>query len=59
MGNNFELPVEQVQLIQKILDELLDKTKSTYVFLADISGQLIQVRGRAGVTESGLSIALP
>jgi len=51
MSKSFEIPVEQIQLIQKILDELLDKTKSTYVFLADISGQLIQVRGRAGVTD--------
>lgn len=51
MTKTFELPVQQAQQIQKILDELLDKTKSTYVFLADISGQLIQVCGRAGGTD--------
>lgn len=45
------LPEKQIEQIQKILDELQAKIKSTYVFLADISGQLIQVRGRVGSTD--------
>lgn len=51
MGTSFILPEKQVLQIQKILDELQGKTKATYVFLADISGQLIQARGRVGSTD--------
>ncbi len=51
MGTSLILPEKQVQRIQKILDELQGKTKANYVFLADISGQLIQARGRAGSTD--------
>lgn len=51
MGQALFLPEKQVERIQRILDELLSKTKATYVFLADISGQLIKVRGRAGATD--------
>jgi len=40
------LPEEQVDRIEKILDELRSKTRSAFVFLADISGQLISARGR-------------
>ena len=42
------LPEEQVDRIEKILDELRGKTRSAFVFLADISGQLICARGRVG-----------
>ncbi len=42
------LPVEQVNQIENVLDELRGKTRSAFVFLADISGQLINVRGRIG-----------
>lgn len=58
MANNFILPEQQMVRIQKILDELQGKTKATYVFLADISGQLIQVRGRAGATDTVALAAL-
>lgn len=51
MGQSLILPEKQIEQIQKILDELLAKTKATYVFLADISGQLIQARGRVGSTD--------
>lgn len=51
MAKPLVLPEKQVQQIQRILDELQGKCKSTYVFLADISGQLIQVRGRVGSTD--------
>lgn len=48
MAKPLVLPEEQVLKIQSILDELQGKCKSDYVFLADVSGQLIQARGRIG-----------
>ncbi len=50
MARSLVLPARQVDQIEKILDELQAKTNSTYVFLADISGQLISARGRTGST---------
>jgi predicted regulator of Ras-like GTPase activity (Roadblock/LC7/MglB family) len=48
MPKPLALPAEQVNQIESILDELRAKTRSAFVFLADISGQLINVRGRVG-----------
>ncbi|MCX7840807.1 MAG: roadblock/LC7 domain-containing protein [Anaerolineae bacterium] len=45
------LPQAQVERIEQILDELRSKTRASYVFLADISGQLIQARGITGATD--------
>lgn len=42
------LPASQMDRIEKIMDELRAKTRATFVFLADISGQLINVRGTLG-----------
>jgi predicted regulator of Ras-like GTPase activity (Roadblock/LC7/MglB family) len=39
------LPQTQGERIEQILDELCANTRSTYVFLSDISGQLIDARG--------------
>jgi predicted regulator of Ras-like GTPase activity (Roadblock/LC7/MglB family) len=39
------LPEQHVERIEGILDELRAKTRASYVFLADISGQLINARG--------------
>jgi hypothetical protein len=39
------LPQTQGERIERILDELCANTRSTYVFLSDISGQLIDARG--------------
>jgi predicted regulator of Ras-like GTPase activity (Roadblock/LC7/MglB family) len=50
MGQSFILPKAQAEQIQTILDELLMRVRATYVFVADISGQLIMARGRAGST---------
>ncbi len=50
MGQSLILPGTQVEQIQSILDELLMRVRATYVFVADISGQLIMARGRAGST---------
>jgi predicted regulator of Ras-like GTPase activity (Roadblock/LC7/MglB family) len=50
MGQSFILPGTQADQIQAILDELLMRVRATYVFVADISGQLIMARGRAGAT---------
>ena len=44
--------------IEKTMDELRGKTRATYVFLADISGQLINARGSAGNTDLVLLAAL-
>ncbi len=52
------LPAEQVDQIEKILDELRGKTRSAFVFLADISGQLISVRGRLGDSDTVALAAL-
>ncbi len=51
MAKSLVLPAEQVEQIEEVLDELLDKTRAAYVFLSDISGQLIQARGRVGSTD--------
>jgi predicted regulator of Ras-like GTPase activity (Roadblock/LC7/MglB family) len=51
MMHSLVLNASQVERIERILDELLAKTRSTFVMLADISGQLIQVRGRTGSTD--------
>ncbi len=51
MMHSLVLNASQVERIERILDELLAKTRSTFVMLADISGQLIQVRGRTGATD--------
>ena len=45
------LPEQHVESIEKILDELRAKTRATYIFLADISGQLIDARGSLGSTD--------
>ncbi len=45
------LPQAQVERIENTLDELRAKTRATYVFLADISGQLINARGSTGTTD--------
>ena len=50
MARSLVLPAKLADRIEKILDELLAKTNSTYVSLADISGQLICARGRTGST---------
>ncbi len=51
MAKPVVLPEEQVDQIEKILDELRGKTRSAFVFLADISGQLINARGRIGESD--------
>jgi len=51
MAKPIVLPTEQVDRIEGILDELRSKTRSAYVFLADISGQLIHAQGRYGSTD--------
>ncbi len=51
MKESMILPVEQADQIERVLDELLGKTRATYVFLSDISGQLIESRGRTGSTD--------
>jgi len=45
------LSEQHVESIEKILDALRAKTRATYVFLADISGQLIDARGSLGSTD--------
>jgi predicted regulator of Ras-like GTPase activity (Roadblock/LC7/MglB family) len=45
------LNAQQIERITKVLDELQIKTRANYAFLADVSGQLIQVRGRIGSTD--------
>ncbi len=50
MGQSFILPGAQAEQIQSTLDELLMRVRATFVFVADISGQLIMARGRAGST---------
>lgn len=45
------LNAQQIERITKVLDELQSKTRANYAFLADISGQLIQVRGRISSTD--------
>jgi|YNPBryantNP2012_1023418.scaffolds.fasta_scaffold06173_4 predicted regulator of Ras-like GTPase activity (Roadblock/LC7/MglB family) len=45
------LPEAHVERIEQILDELCTKTRASYVFLADISGQLIHARGIVGSTD--------
>jgi predicted regulator of Ras-like GTPase activity (Roadblock/LC7/MglB family) len=45
------LPENLFERIEKVLDELQTKTGSTYVFLADISGQMIHAQGRTGSTD--------
>jgi predicted regulator of Ras-like GTPase activity (Roadblock/LC7/MglB family) len=51
MPKSLILSVEQIDQIENILDELRAKTRSAFVFLADISGQLINVRGRTGYAD--------
>ncbi len=51
MMHSLVLNASQIERIERILDELLGKTRSTFVMLADISGQLIQIRGRTGSTD--------
>ena len=51
MAQAIVLPEEQVDQIEKILDELRAKTRSAFVFLADISGQLINARGRVNESD--------
>jgi len=58
MPKSIILPTEQVDQIEKILDELRNKTRSAFVFLADISGQLINVRGRTGDADTTALAAL-
>ncbi len=58
MGQSFILPGAQAEQIQKILDELLARTRATNVFVADISGQLILARGRAGFMDLAALSAL-
>lgn len=50
MGQSLILPGKQAEQIQTSLDELLMRVRATYVFVADISGQLITARGRVGST---------
>ncbi len=50
MGQSFILPGTRAEQIQSILDELVMRVRATYVFVADISGQLIMARGRASST---------
>ncbi len=58
MGPSFILPGTQADQIETILDELVMRTRATYVFVADISGQLIMARGRAGSTNMATLAAL-
>ena len=51
MSNSLVLPAPQVEQIERTLDELQAKTNSNFVFLADVSGQLLCVRGRLGKTD--------
>lgn len=51
MAKPIILPEAQAERIENILDELRAKTRATYVFLADISGQLIDARGSTGSTD--------
>ncbi len=51
MERSIVLPEQLVERIEKVLDELQSKTGATYVFLADVSGQLIHARGRTGSTD--------
>lgn len=52
------LPEAQVERIEQILDELRAKTRASYVFLADISGQLIHARGVTRATDLAALAAL-
>ncbi len=51
MERSLVIPEELMNQIEKVLDELQSKTGATYVFLADISGQLIHAQGRIGSTD--------
>lgn len=51
MSKPIILPESQVERIEKIMDELRAKTRATFDFLADISGQLITARGSLGGTD--------
>ncbi len=51
MERGILLPEQLIEQIEKILDELQSKTGATYVFLADISGQLIHAQGKTGSTD--------
>ncbi len=52
------LPEAQVERIEHVLDELRTKTRASYVFLADISGQLINARGVTRSTDIAALAAL-
>lgn len=52
------LPKEYAERIENILDELRAKTRASYVFLADISGQLINARGAIKSTDIAALAAL-
>lgn len=45
------LNAQQIDRITKALDEVQSKTRANYALFADISGQLIQMRGRIGSTD--------
>jgi predicted regulator of Ras-like GTPase activity (Roadblock/LC7/MglB family) len=51
MNKSLILPVEQVERIERILDVLCINTRSSYVFLSDISGQVIDARGATRSTD--------
>lgn len=58
MPKSVVLPEAQVERIEQILDELRAKTRASYVFLADISGQLINARGVTRSTDIAALAAL-
>lgn len=58
MARPIILPAQHVEQIENILDELRAKTRASYVFLADISGQLINARGVTKSTDLAALAAL-
>jgi predicted regulator of Ras-like GTPase activity (Roadblock/LC7/MglB family) len=52
------LPEKYAEQIESILDELRAKTRASYVFLADISGQLINARGAIKSNDAAALAAL-
>lgn len=51
MGVQRALDNKAIDRIEKVLDELIGKTRATYVLLTDVSGQLVSSRGRTGSTK--------
>ena len=58
MAPSLIMSTQQIEQIANALEDLQSKTRANYAFLVDVSGQLIQARGRTGSTDMGALAAL-